>query len=240
MLARAALFLALIQTPSTPQPTPPEAKPTVKITSPTLTGSPGQLITVTAQTSADTITWLGSEGVVFAHPYSVDGTAQTLAAKTMYCYVSLEDAQRLGTHFSVWATIPNGKLVVGDRATLDLGPPPPPPPPQPATFQDNLQAAFIADHATLDQTSKLAALYRVAATTTVQDATLKSTADLLAEMQRAVKNLGLPPGSLNNVARVIADELNKTLAANQPLTPALRTQIAKSFTAVNAALELLK
>ncbi len=228
-----SLFLLQTPTPPVPPPPAPAAGPTVSIPK-TITGAAGDLIPVTAESGAELITWDSTPGLsIVTHVNGAPDPAQ----KSVNIHASKDG------EYALTASIPNGKGTRVSICLVTIGPRPPPPLPPVLTFQDKLQAAFEADKAnsdaTLDQTSKLAALYRVAATTTVQDATLKTTADLLAEMQRAAKNLGIPPGSLDRTARVISDELNKTFSTNSPLTPALRTQIAQAFTAVNVALEKL-
>jgi len=106
------------------------------------------------------------------------------------------------------------------RVTFQVGTLPQPPPVSPADpvkpvltpFQQTLATAIKADNATAAQISSYAALWRVAATQTVNDPTIATGAELLKEMQTAVKLLGLPPGSLAKTARAVADELNTTLA----------------------------
>jgi hypothetical protein len=184
------------------------------------------LIQVKAESGAELVTWDSTEGLTITLPKTSDP-----AMKSVYIH-----AKENGT-YGLTASIPNGKETRVAICLVTIGPRPPPlPPPQP-TFQDKIDAAFHADAATKDQTNLLAALYSKAATTTVQDQGLTTTAALLAEMQRAVKLLGLPPGSLQKTARVVADYLNQSFSMNQPLDAALRKKIAIAFGDVATALE---
>lgn len=111
---------------------------------------------------------------------------------------------------------------------------------QPLTeFQTKVKAAVAADGAGKASVALYAALYRQAARTTVLDPGLTTAADLLKEMGRAVKQLGLPAGSLDKTARAVADELNKTLAAATALDAATREKIQTSFLIVATALEVV-
>lgn len=102
-------------------------------------------------------------------------------------------------------------------------------------FQVAVKKAFKADKATKDQLAKYAALWRVAATTTVLDPGITSAAALYAEMQVAVKALGLPAGCLNQTARAVADEINPSLP--KTWTDADRKAMAATFTRVAADLD---
>ena len=116
--------------------------------------------------------------------------------------------------------------------------PPKPPEPKPAdVLAKAVAAAYAKDSATRPQLAKYAALFRAAAAVTANDPDLKTGADLLAELQRAVKNLGIPPGSLANTARAVAAHLDKTLADLKALDAAARAAAATAFTEVAAALE---
>lgn len=149
--------------------------------------------------------------------------------------------------------VPVGVKAVGDilRRTIDsnTGPiPPPVVPPAPVDptpvpvltpFQVKVQAAFAKDTATKAQVAKYAALYRVAATTTVMDTGITTNAAFAAEMALASKNLGLPPGCLANTARAVADELNLTDAKFGTLDAAARAVIQASFLKAADALDLV-
>jgi hypothetical protein len=134
-----------------------------------------------------------------------------------------------------------------DRRLLRVGgpspaPPSPPTPPPPADpFAAALQAAYAAE-ADADKAAEvvqLAALYRVAASSTVNDPALASTADLLARMQAARKAI-LPDASLVKVRTAIEAELNKTLATPAALDSAERSTVATLFNRVATSLEALR
>lgn len=120
----------------------------------------------------------------------------------------------------------------------DPGPGPKPiDPVVPTAFESRLKSAVIADGAPKSSVGLLAALYRKASTSTVDDAGLKTSAELLAEMQRAVKLLGIPAGSMNATANAIADELDLTLKNSVALNADVRAKIKAEFLKVAAALE---
>lgn len=133
------------------------------------------------------------------------------------------------------------------RVTFQVGqlPQPPPVPVDPVApvapsltkFQQSLVASIKADAATSEQVKLYAALWRQAANTTVQDATLATGAELLAEMKVAVKALGLPVGSLAKTARTVADELNVTLSKTGKLDAATRASITALFARISVDLE---
>jgi len=129
------------------------------------------------------------------------------------------------------AKVQRVKLVVGEVAPI---PPPKPDPPAPVLtpFQSKLQSAIKAESAPASSVAKYSALFKTAATTMVQDQTLKTGTDLLKEMQVAAKSLGIQPGSLDKTARVVADELNANITANGTLDQASRDNIAALFTRV--------
>lgn len=133
------------------------------------------------------------------------------------------------------------------RIQILKGPKPPPVDPVDPTptdpvltpLQAKLKAAIKADAATAASVSLYAALYRNAAKSTVMDEGLTTSANLLAEMQRAVKLLGLPPGSLDKTARIVADELNTLVPkTNVVLDKPARDNIAAVFTRIAADLEV--
>ena len=99
-------------------------------------------------------------------------------------------------------------------------------------FQTKLKAAIAADECPPADVAKYAALYRNAAKTMVKDATLKTGADLLKEMQTAVKGLGIPPGSMPKTARCVADELDQFISKPGTLDDTSRTNISTLFTRI--------
>ena len=111
---------------------------------------------------------------------------------------------------------------------------------QPLTdLQRKLKDAVTADGAAKASVALYAALYRQAARTTVLDAGIATGADLLAEVQRAVKQLGIPAGSLNKTARAVADELDLTLSKLGTLDPLSRATAQAAFLTVATALEVV-
>lgn len=124
------------------------------------------------------------------------------------------------------------KLVVGDVQPIPPPVPAPVPTPTLTTFQTKLQSAIKADAAPAASVAKYSALFKTAATTMVQDQTLKTGADLLKDMQVAVKSLGIPTGSMNNTARAVEAELNSFIATNGTLDQTSRDNIASLFTRV--------
>lgn len=122
------------------------------------------------------------------------------------------------------------------------GPGPGPAPPPLTPFQTKLKAALAADRATPEAKARYAAFYRAAANTAANDATLKTAGALVADMQLAVKNLGLPPGSLDNTARACEAELAAVLPKNPaaPLDQPTRTLYSATYARVAADLEAIK
>lgn len=174
---------------------------------------------------------------------------KTVSSKFVCVVQATGDAQINLAIILVGAKGPNDTktivLDVGNGPGPAPGPGPGPTPPNPSDpLFVALQAAYAADAAPdkANQVQKLAALYRTAAGTTVQDASLTTVESLLKEMQAAVKLIGLPPGSLAGEARAIANELNKVLPTNPsaPLDAATRGTIANTFVRVANALGGLK
>jgi hypothetical protein len=215
-------FIA-VQPPSTPAPVTPAAGPIVSIKK-AIQAEAGDLVEVVAESGAELVTWDASDGLKIVYPKSDP------AQKTVYVHTKTQ-----GTYALV-ASIPNGKETRAAICIVQVGPPQPAPVPG---FQERLQAAFTADAATPQQAALLAALYRKAATSTVRDPGLATGAALLAEMQRAVKLLGLPAGSLAKTARAIADELNVSFANAAALDIPTRDRLAAAFVRIADALEKL-
>jgi hypothetical protein len=188
----------------------------------------------TADTTAKAVTYVGLSGVEpFPSAFLKDSRAFVLPVRGLAA--GRYKFRAVGSLNDEHATA-DFVVVVGDA------PPPVDPigPDKPLTpFQAKLQAAVKADGAPAEAVRKYAALYKLAAATTVRDASLLTTGGLLTEMRQAVKSLGLPAGSLDKTARVVADELNAVLptAANATLDTATRDKIAVAFLAVAAALE---
>lgn len=204
---------------------PAPAQPTITLPA-TLTGAPGSLIAVKAETTAKIITWAGSPGITFAQPYPADP-----ACKSMLVHAAS------GGTYTLFAAVPNGDAVVTAVCVVTVGAQPPPPQPPAPTFADNVLAAVKADGATKEQAAKFAALYRVASTSTVNDAGLTTVGALMKEMQAAVKNLGLPAGSFASTAKLIAAELAGQFKVADALDAATRAKAAAEFQKIASALE---
>ena len=99
-------------------------------------------------------------------------------------------------------------------------------------FQLKLQAAYKLDSAPASSVAKYAALFKSAATTMVKDTTLNTGADLLKEMQVAVKGMGIPAGSMKNTAVAVETELNGFISKNGTLDQASRDNISALFARV--------
>lgn len=184
---------------------------------------------------------------------------QTTAKKVTWKIPAGCDTENLdGRRLAVWALpgtytfvamVPYGDDVVSMDYVLTVTgprPPPPPPPPPPddpvlTPFQVKLQAAYRADGATLESKSKYAALWRNAAKTTVFDTGIATPGALLAELKVAVGLLGIPHGSLDKTARVVADELNPLMPkpANGTMTAEVRQGVATLFTRIATDLDAI-
>lgn len=121
--------------------------------------------------------------------------------------------------------------------------PDPPTPPDPITpvddFTKAVQAAYNkdadADKAT--NVKKLAALYKVAGTTTINDQAIKTNGQLFDTMKTASRTM-LPDTGIPLVRRVIGDRLNPI--AGSASSPVDRTKLAAEFKAIAASLETIK
>ena len=194
-------------------------------------GDVGQLVEVKAETGAELVTWKATEGLRIVNDDPPDPARKTI----------LVHSAKPGV-YALAASIPAEKGTRLAVTLVTIGQPKPPDPPPAPTFQSKLQDAFTADGGKPEQAALLAALYSKAATTTVRDPALTTAGQLLSEMQRAVKLLGLPAGSLAKTVRVIQSELDGSLptVASTPLDSAMRDKIAAAFVAVAEALGNLK
>jgi hypothetical protein len=131
------------------------------------------------------------------------------------------------------------------RVTLSVngGTPIKPPPVVVDPLATRLQAAFSLD--TGDNlkvnASKLAAIYRNAATTTVQDQSIKLVKDLYTITATAANDI-VPLPILNGVREVIASELKLKLPTSPtaPLTPEVRAVAAEQYARMAKLLEALR
>jgi hypothetical protein len=131
------------------------------------------------------------------------------------------------------------KLIVGEVQPIPppvvppvVVPPVVPPAPVLTPFQSKLQAAYKLDAVPASSVAKYAALFKTAATVMVKDQTLNTGADLLKEMQVAVKGLGIPAGSMHNTAVAVEAELNSFISKNGTLDQSSRDNISALFARV--------
>lgn len=141
-------------------------------------------------------------------------------------------------------------LAVGDKDGIDTikwqlkvsgepPKPPAPPAPTPADFAKLLHDAYAAEAEPEKARSvaALASLYRAAAKTTVDDATIKTYAQLFADMKTASASL-LSPSAVPRVRKVIGDRLNPLFSGAEQAID--REKVKAEFNAVATALEGLK
>lgn len=220
------LLLAMAQPPATPAPTPAVAISLPK----TITGAPGDLIPIVAESSAALVSWDATPGLRILNTHPADP-----ACKSMVIHA------KAGGTFAIFAAIPSDKGISSAVCVVTIGQPGPPPPPPVATFADKLEAAYTADIAngsTAAQAAKLVLLYRTTAASTVYDAGLTTGAGLLNEMHKAATTL--IGDELSRSRRVIADELNKSFSGTKTLDKATRDAIAAAFVRIATALEGVK
>ncbi len=138
------------------------------------------------------------------------------------------------------------------RRLIDSGaaPQPPPAPPTPPTpvppadpFQMALQAAYDVGKVPAEAAyvKTFAKFYRDAATTTVPNAGLKTMGDLWDTLKIAVKQIGLPPGSLARLIPIIAADESGGLGVNRAvaLDATTRAAAAQEYLRIAIALERL-
>lgn len=134
------------------------------------------------------------------------------------------------------------------RRLIDAGtapqPPPGPTPPIPVPPSDPLAQAVATayaaetDAAKAQQVQELAALYRVAATSTVNDQALKTNGDLIAKMHAAAVAL-VGEAALPKVRRALGDYLNSKIDRT-PTAAIQREVFGQAFATIATVLEGLK
>jgi hypothetical protein len=131
-------------------------------------------------------------------------------------------------------------VTVGDAPPAPPGPTPPgPTPPTPGDpLAATLAAAYRADGSPAASAKTLASLYRVAATSTVNDPALATAGDLLNTMSKAAAAL-VPLPALKSTREAIAAELKTKLPAapSAPLDAPTRKLCADQFARVATLLE---
>lgn len=132
-------------------------------------------------------------------------------------------------------------IIVGDPVPVPVPPGPMPPQPTPTDpFVKSVAAAYASETAPdrLASVQRLASIYRVAAKSTVNLVTVKTNADLVADMHAASRTFPeLADGKIPAVRKAIGARLNTTLPSVAAIDRALA---AKELNAVADALESIK
>lgn len=212
---------------------PARSQPSITLPS-TVNGSPNSFITIPATTSGSVVKWVVVDTGLNLFPVQLlkdTKTAVVTGAVGSY-RVFAYTADQTGPSDPAGTTV-----VIGTT-------PPGPGPPTPADPSlAVLQAAFSteADPARLTQAMQLAALYRTAATVTVNDPTLTTVG---AYFQAVVASIGatMPKTTLAATKAAIAGELSKVLptSAGAPLDVATRSLIGANVLRMAVDLEALR
>lgn len=205
----------------------------------TVKGDPGDFIKVPATTDGKQVRWVAMDKGLNVFPVELlkDSKTAIVIAKSAGSYRLLA--------YTAAADVPSDPaicvIIVGDVPPTPPIPPTPIPPTPPNPSDPFTQSVLTAYNAEMDaakssQLLQLAALYHVAATSTVNDSTLATTADLLARLQAARKAI-LPDTALTKVRDAIRIELNKTLSNSVPLDAATRATVSATLSRVAATLD---
>lgn len=231
-MTRYALFLLLWAAPAW------AAGPTIQI--PDEIVATGDYVTVTPQTDAKSIVYVGLSGVdAFPSEFLKDSRSFVLPVRGLA--QGRYNFRAVGTLNDEQSTKGFAVIVGTPPAPVPVPVPPAPTPTDP--FQAALQAAFGVEGAVpkLTQVQTLARFYRTAAATTVNDPTLRTYQDLQNVMKLTIKQQGLPPGALAGLVSIIAaDELRAFPNRATPLDPTTRAVAASEFIRIAAALEGIK
>lgn len=157
---------------------------------------------------------------------------------------------KAGTYWLVIASATDKAPALAKCRVIVGAEPPPVPPDPPAPGPEptdplylSLKAAWAkeADPKRGAHRDALAALYRQAAASTVNDTSLKTLAELFGVLRKASAAL-VPADALPAVRRAAGDALNADLGTNPaaPLDAALRQRAGAAFARLAAALEALK
>jgi hypothetical protein len=201
-----------------------------KITIPAEIPASGDYVVVTPDTTAKAISYVAQSGVD-AFPSSMLRDPRTFVLPVRGLPAGRYQFTAVGTLNDEQSTA-TFTVVVGTG-----------PPPAPDAFQQALQTAFGNEGASLKaaQVRMLASFYRTAAATTVNDPNLHTYGELQDTMKLAVKNIGLTPGALSGLVRIIAsDELRAFPNPNTTLDSSTRKLAAAEFIRIAAALEGLR
>ncbi len=211
---------------------------TVKLP-PTVQVKPGRLVKIQAESTGKVIRWMICSEDADLIP-SESGKSAVFSSPTAGRYRVFA--------YSGDADGPSEPAIclvtVGEPPEPGPGPNPNPTPvPPDDPLAKALQAAFTleTDAGKKSQCTLLATLYKTAATSTVNDATLKTVGDLYQVMRKAAQSL-IPDAALPKVRAAVAAELSAKLpkAASAPLDAATRALAGKTFAKVGAALEGVK
>lgn len=200
-----------------------------------LKARPGRLLLIQAKTEGKIIRWvsLSEDADLLSYlDQSAIFSAPTAGRYRILAYTAGGDVPSLPAITTV---------VVAEPAPPGPGPGPNPNPLDP--LMQALRAGYAAetDSAKVQQVTLLAALYRNAATSTVNQTDLKTLGDLYQVLRTAGTTL-LPKSALPKVRRAIADELDRTLGTNTTLSldDAGRKKAAAELDRVAQSLESLK
>lgn len=212
-------------------------------------GAAGQFITIQADTQGKVVRWVAIDGGLSLFPSELLRDSRyavvTAAANGRYRLLAYTAAGDEPSAPAVCVVVIGG----GPSPPTPPGPTPPPNPPTPPpdppvdAFTQDIMRLYASD-ASPDKAmyrDQLAAIYRQAAQTTVNDTRLSTAGELLATMQEASKK-ALPANALRFIREKIAEELNKSLPvkADEALTSAIRGNAAIVFTRMARALEACK
>lgn len=215
-------------------------------------GTPGQFITIQADTPGKVVRWVAIDGGLSLFPSELLRDSRyavvTAAANGRYrllAYTAMGDEPSAPAVvvivISGGPNPPPGPTPPGP--TPPPNPPTPPPDPPVDAFTQDIMRLFLSD-ASPDKAmyrDQLAAIYRQAANTTVNDTRLSTAGELLATMKEAA-NKALPANALRFIREKIAEELNKSLPVkpDEPLTSSIRGNASIVFTRMARALEACK
>lgn len=178
---------------------------------------------------------------------SLDGLTQfpsDLLKDARYLVVPTKGEKAGKYRFIAVASSKTGEQVRVDFVIV-VGNPPPLPDPTPVPdptdpFTKSLLDAF-GKESSPDKSKYVAALsslYKMAATTTVNDPSVKTVGDLFNDLKVASPAL-LPPDAIPLIRKVVGDRLNKSIGQS-PTSPIDRALVAKELAAVASALEGVK
>lgn len=219
-----------------------------------INGTPGQFVTIQADTQGKVVRWVSLDAGLNMFPSELLRDSRyavvTAAANGRYRLLAYTAA---GDEPSAPAVItvvisggPNPPVPPIPPGPNPPNPPPDPPnPPSPPVdaFTQDIMRLYASDAAPerAMYRDQLAALYRQAAQTTVNDTRLSTAGELLATLKEA-SGKALPANALRFVRERIAEELNRSLPlkADAPLDASIRGNAALVFTRMSRALEACK